>query len=68
MLSNTDFKNHLNSVWRIDCKKHRELSVRKREKSTNIYNSYSSSISHCRKIYVDRSQLVIQCNDIKYLQ
>lgn len=51
----TYFKNHLNSMWRICSKKHRKLSVRKREKSTNNFNLYSSSVVQCRK--ADRSQL-----------
>lgn len=38
-------------------KKHRDWSVKKRERSTDNYNLCSSLISHCRKTYADRSQL-----------
>lgn len=51
------FNYHLNSVCKIDCKKHREWSVRKRERSTDNSNVCSSLISHCRKTCADRSQL-----------
>ena len=44
-------------MCKIDCKKHREWSVKKRERSTDNYNLCSSLIPHCRKTYADRSQL-----------